>query len=65
MVGPGLLGSWADKKFNTKWFAPLGILVGLTLATVVLILIAKKLTPPARGEPIAFEDDDPEKDLED
>lgn len=58
MVSPGVLGTFLDRKCGTKLFTPIGFLLGMALATFILILLARKLTPVARGEPIPFDDED-------
>jgi len=57
MVGPGLLGRWLDQKLGSNYLAIVGLGVGLTLGTYILILLAKHLTPPARGEPLIDEEE--------
>ena len=58
MVGPGLLGAMADKKLGTGFLSPLGFVVGLVVGTIGLVVLAKRLTPPAAGKPLPFEGDD-------
>ena len=58
MIGPGLAGNWLDQRLNTQYLSAIGIFLGLSLGTFILVLLAKNLTPPARGEPIPFEDDE-------
>lgn len=56
MVGPGLIGAWLDRRWGTSLCTPAGFLIGMVLATTALIVIAQKLTPPARGKPLPFDD---------
>lgn len=58
MVGPGLIGAWLDRRWGTSLCTPAGFLIGMVLATTALIVIAQKLTPPARGKPLPFDDTD-------
>ncbi len=58
MVGPGLLGAMADKKLGTGFLSPLGFALGLVVGTIGLVVLAKRLTPPAAGKPLPFEGDD-------
>lgn len=62
MVGPGLFGAFIDGKLGTGFFTPAGIFLGMGLATYLLVLLARKLTPPARGTPIPFEDEPTDDD---
>lgn len=62
MLGPGLIGWWLDRKLGTSLLTPIGFLVGMVLATTALLALAKKLAPPARGNPIPFEDEGEEED---
>lgn len=56
MVLPGVLGAYLDKRWGTTFLAPLGFGLGLLLGTMGLIVLAKKLTPPARGTPLPWDD---------
>lgn len=58
MVGPGLIGAWLDRRWGSSLCTPIGFLLGMALATTALVVIAQKLTPPARGKPIPFDDAD-------
>lgn len=58
MVGPGLFGAWLDRRWGSSLCTPIGFLLGMALATTALVVIAQKLTPPARGKPIPFDDPD-------
>ncbi len=62
MVGPGLVGSWLDKRLGTGWLTPAGLIVGMALATGLLILLAGKLTPKALGRPIPYDSEEDEED---
>jgi hypothetical protein len=62
MVSPGLLGMWLDGRMNTRLFTPVGFLFGIVLATTLLLILAQKFAPPARGKPLPFEDEQPELD---
>lgn len=56
MVLPGVLGAWLDKKFGTSFLTLLGFAIGLLAGLSGLILIARRLTPPARGKPLPAEE---------
>ncbi len=60
MAGPGIIGSIADQRYGTSFLAMTGFGVGLVLGTVGLIVLAKRFTPPARGKPLAWDDEDQE-----
>lgn len=62
MVGPGLLGSFADHRLGTSFWTPTGLVLGTLLGTYLLLLLARKLTPPARGKPIPFDDEEEDGD---
>ncbi len=64
MAGPGLIGSFIDRRFGMRLWTPIGLVVGFVLGTGLLLILARKLTPPARGKPIPFEDaeEEPEED---
>ena len=62
MVGPALFGRWLDTRYQTQFLALIGLVAGLILSTCLLLLLANKLTPPAGGEPIPYDDDDQEQD---
>ena len=74
MVGPGLLGSFLDQRLGTSFLTPTGFALGIAFATCALIFLARKLTPPARGRPIPFDElnsnddaiheDDSDRDLD-
>lgn len=57
MVGPGLAGSWLDKKLPSNLFTPLGFALGIGVSMLLLVIYAKQFTPTARGTPIPFEDE--------
>lgn len=57
MVLPGILGRYLDDRYGVRFLTPLGLLLGMSLAGYLLWLLGKILTPPARGEPIPFEED--------
>lgn len=57
MVGPALLGSYLDRRLGTKFLTVSGLVLGMALATGLLLLLVKALTPPAGGKPIPFEDE--------
>ncbi|MEC8556017.1 MAG: hypothetical protein VXZ82_13495 [Planctomycetota bacterium] len=65
MVGPGLLGQWLDRRLRTNYLALVGLGVGVTLGTYILILLAKRLTPPARGAPLSDEQEEVESESSD
>jgi hypothetical protein len=56
MVLPGILGAYLDKRWGTTLLAPVGFGLGLVLGTTGLIVLAKKLTPPAGGKPLPWDD---------
>lgn len=58
MVAPGLVGMWLDKRFGTAIFGPVGFVLGMGLSTLVLVVLAQKLMPPARGQPLPPEPED-------
>ncbi len=58
MVGPGVLGNFADRHWKTQFFTPLGFIVGMLLATTLMIILAKKLIPAGRGQPLSDEEFD-------
>ncbi len=57
MVVPGMLGHWLDGRWGTQFLAPVGFAVGMVAATGILIALARRLTPPAGGNPLPQEDD--------
>ncbi len=66
MVSPGLIGMFFDKRLGTQFLTPAGFVIGTVLATVSLLVIAQKLTPPAGGAPLPYDDkDEGEDDNED
>lgn len=54
MVAPGLVGAWADKQLSTNFLSLIGFGVGLAFGLVGLIVLAKRLTPPARGKSLEW-----------
>ncbi|MEO8268248.1 MAG: hypothetical protein ABI557_00930 [Aureliella sp.] len=56
MVGPGLVGAALDRRWHSSFCTPIGFLIGMALATTSLVILAQKLAPPARGEPLPFDD---------
>lgn len=61
MILPGVIGNWIDGRFGTSVFMPLGFGLGVITGIVVLIVLGKQFTPPARGAPIPW-DDEPDQD---
>ncbi len=57
MVVPGLGGAWLDHRWGSTLCTPAGFLIGMALATTLLVVIAKNLTPPAHGKPLPFDDE--------
>ena len=55
MVGPALLGRYLDQRFGTQFLTVSGLIVGMALATGLLLLLVQKLTPPAGGSPVPFD----------
>ncbi|MBX3423797.1 MAG: hypothetical protein KF752_19750 [Pirellulaceae bacterium] len=45
-----------DRRLGTQQFAVIGFAVGFLMGTTGLIVLARKLTPPARGKPLEWED---------
>ncbi len=64
MVSPGAVGSMLDNRFGTRFLTPAGFLFGIVLATTLLLILAKKLTPAAGGKPLPFDDEDVSEDVE-
>lgn len=58
MLIPGIAGAYLDDQLGTGFLTPIGIALGMAFAMGMLLLLSKKLTPPARGNPIPFEDDE-------
>ena len=64
IVVPGIIGQQLDKYFETSLLTPAGFLFGLACGLTGLVVLARKFTPPARGEPIPWpEDDDGNEDV--
>ena len=57
MIGPGLLGSFLDARFGLRFLTPTGLVLGMLLGTFVLLLLVRKLAPPARGTPLSDDED--------
>ncbi len=53
MVGPGILGSVIDRWLQLSIFTPIGFGIGIALATVALLVLAKHFAPVAGGEPLS------------
>lgn len=53
MVGPGILGSVIDRWLQLSLFTPIGFGIGIALATVALLVLAKHFAPPAGGKPLS------------
>ena len=62
MLGPALLGRYLDQKLGTKFLTVSGLVLGMALATGLLLLLVQKLTPPAGGKPIPFDEEADEQD---
>jgi hypothetical protein len=56
MVLPGVFGAYLDRRWGTTFLAPVGFGLGLLLGTAGLIILAKKLTPTARGNPLPWDE---------
>ena len=56
MVIPGILGSLADKRVGTGFLAPVGFAIGLAAGTAGLLVLVRRLSPPARGKPLPLSD---------
>lgn len=57
MIAPGLLGSVLDKRMGTRVLTPIGFLIGMLLGTTALVVLAKHMSPPARGRPLPTDDE--------
>lgn len=55
MVAPGLVGAYLDRRWEKSFLSPLGFGLGLIMGTVGLIVLARRLTPPAGGKPLIDE----------
>ncbi len=64
MVGPGWLGSLLDQRWGTSYLAPGGFALGMLLATAALVLLARKLAPPARGRALPWDDESTETEAD-
>lgn len=65
MVLPGILGSMLDRRLGTTFLAPIGFGLGLTAGTAGLLVLVKRFSPPARGKPLPWDDEESEQgDLE-
>ena len=62
MIVPGIVGNWLDGRLGTEFLLPLGFGVGVITGIVVLIVLGKQFTPPARGEAIPWEDEPSDED---
>lgn len=58
MLLPAVLGNWLDDLLETKFLALAGLILGMVLGTTMLLILAKRLIPPAGGKPIPFEDEE-------
>ena len=58
MVLPGILGAMLDKRFGTTFLAPCGFGLGLIAGTTGLIILGRLYTPPARGNPLPWQEED-------
>jgi len=64
MVTPGFLGMWLDDLLDTSLFTPAGFLIGIVLGITLLLILAQKFAPPARGKPLPFEEEQPASDAQ-
>jgi F0F1-type ATP synthase assembly protein I len=64
MVGPGMLGRFLDGYFGVHFLAPVGLIVGMVLGTTLLLVLARKFAPPARGKPLPPDDEQHDKQEE-
>jgi hypothetical protein len=57
MVVPGLLGSWLDRQFATRWCTAAGFLLGMLAGMVGLVVLVARFNAlhPARGKPLVDE----------
>lgn len=58
MIGPVMAGRWLDRRLGTEFLTPVGFVLGTIVATGLLLILARALTPPARGDPIPFDDEE-------
>ncbi|MEZ6138264.1 MAG: hypothetical protein R3C53_25555 [Pirellulaceae bacterium] len=58
MAVPGLIGVQIDRWLKTTMFTPAGFGLGIVVAVAALLVLSKKLTPPAGGKPIPFDDEE-------
>ncbi len=65
MVGPGILGSLVDRWLKLSIFTPIGFGIGITLATVALLVLAKHFIPDAKGKSLTDADFDDEGEVVD
>ena len=65
MIAPGIAGATLDKRFGTNFLALIGFAFGRLLGTTGLIVLAKRFTPPAGGEPLAWDDDSQDNEDQD
>ncbi len=64
MVGPGLLGAYLDRRWQTGWLMPTGFVVGTMLGIAGLLLLSA-VHPIPDGDPtkyVPFEDTDDRSD---
>lgn len=57
MVAPVFVGKALDRQFGTSFLTPCGFVLGTIVATGLLLILARKLTPPAGGTALPSEDD--------
>ena len=45
MIGPGVAGLWLDKQFGTRFLAAIGMVLGMTLGTTLLLVLVNVKRP--------------------
>ena len=56
MVGPGWLGVVGDRRWGTSFLGPTGFALGMVLATTALLILVRRLIPPAGGLPLPLDE---------
>lgn len=52
MIVPGIAGGWLDRQLSTTFLMPLGFAIGVAGGIVLLLILARLFTPPARVNPL-------------
>lgn len=53
MIGPGLLGMYLDKRWQSEWMTPAGFVLGMVLGLGFLLLLVQ-VFPPPEGDPSKY-----------